>query len=95
MLKNAFRTQEKLFQELFDHCRRNNFKYADTRELILREMILKMNDMAKEHNMIEHVKENYLGRSKSDEKMYSVEERLVINRGKFSLDVPVHSTTLI
>ena len=71
-LKNAFRNHDGLFREIFDHCRRNEHTYAQTRDLLIREMTLKMTEMAKEHNMIEHVKRNYSGYSKP-EKMYSTE----------------------
>ena len=73
MLRNAFRNHDDLFRDTFDYCRRNESTYAQTRDLIIRETTLKMTEMAKEHNMIEHIKRNYMGKSKP-EKIYSLEK---------------------
>ncbi len=57
---------------MIDHCRRNDCTYAQTREFVIRETTLRMTEMAKEHNMVEHVKRNYAGKMQS-EKMYTAE----------------------
>ena len=70
-LKKAFKNHESLFSETFGHCRRMNYNYAQTRDMILREVTLKMTEMANEHNMVEYVRKNY--RIK-EEKIYSVKD---------------------
>ena len=50
---------------MIDHCRRNDCTYAQTREFVVRETTLRMTEMAKEHNMVEHIKRNYVGKMQS------------------------------